>query len=408
MKTIIIGAGPAGLMAGIKAACENNEVIIIEKNEKAGKKLFITGKGRCNVTNDCSEEEFIKHVVSNPKFLYSAIHAFSSKDTIRFFEERKTPLVVERGNRVFPKSYHAYDITDALVKECHRLGVRFYYSTEVSAIRKEEEHFVVETDKDNYLADFVIIATGGLSYPATGSTGDGYRFAKAFNHNLIEAVPALTGLGILEEIPSKLYNFTLKNVALKITAEKKQWKEFGELTFYKNYLDGPIAIKLSSHINRIPKEKIRMELDLKPALDEKTLLDRISREVDKQPHQIIEQFLHAFLPSQFLCFFTELIHLNYDEECTRFTKEDRLRFINGLKHFPLTFKGVNGFERAVVTSGGISVKDISPKTMESKLVPHLYFAGEVIDVDAYTGGFNIQTAFSTGALAGTSVKEACQ
>lgn len=404
MKTIIIGAGPAGMMAAIYASCPGNEVVLLEKNEKAGKKLFITGKGRCNVTNACNEEEYIKHVVNNPKFMYSAIHFFSCNKTMSFFEERNTPLVVERGNRVFPKSYHAYDITDALVKECLRLKVRFSFSTNVLGIRKEER-FLIETNKGMYEADYLVVATGGVSYPATGSTGDGYRFAKALSHHVIEPVPALTGLLIKEKIPSRLCNFTLKNVTLKISTKKHKFESFGELTFYSNYLDGPIAIKLSSLINRINKDDISMSIDLKPALDETTLYERIAREVEGNPTQKIETLLSSYLPSAFFAFFKDQIHLPYGQTCATFSKEQRIVFVRALKHFPLTYLGLNGFDRAVVTSGGVSTKEVSPKTMESKLVSGLYFAGEVLDVDAYTGGFNLQTAFATGALAGNCISE---
>jgi predicted Rossmann fold flavoprotein len=405
MKTIIIGAGPAGLMAGIRSASKNNQVIILEKNEKAGKKLFITGKGRCNVTNNCSESDFIKHVVSNPKFLYSAINNFSSKDTIEFFETRNTPLVTERGNRVFPKSYKSYDITDCLMKECHKLHVAFEFNTNVTHIRKNKENmFVVETNRGNYEADNLVIATGGLSYPKTGSTGDGYQFAKAFNHTIVDTVPALTGIKIKEQIPTKMKGFTLKNVSLHLKDNKFKHSEFGELTFYENYLDGPIVITTSSLINRRDNKNLQIEIDLKPALEENTLQERLNRDIEKNPHGKIEDLLRGLLPSPFVPFFEEHVSLNYKKECSIFNKEERSKLITNLKHFPLTFMGLNGYERAVVTAGGISTKEISPKTMESKLMPGLYFAGEVIDVDAFTGGFNIQIALSTGALAGDDIK----
>lgn len=409
MKTIIIGAGPAGMMAAIHAASNNNQIIILEKNEKAGKKLFITGKGRCNVTNNCSENDFIKHVVSNPKFLYSAINSFSSKDTIEFFESRNTPLVTERGNRVFPKSYKSYDITDCLVKECHRLHISFEFNTNVLHIRKNKENmFVVETNRGNFEADNLVIATGGLSYPKTGSTGDGYQFAKAFNHTIVDTVPALTGIKIKEQIPAKMKGFTLKNVSLHLKDEKFRHDEFGELTFYENYLDGPIVISTSSLINRRDNRNLHIEIDLKPALDENTLQDRIQRDIENNPHGKIIVILRGLLPGPFVPFFEEHVSLNYQKECSIFNKEERNKLIQGLKHFPLTFMGLNGFERAVVTAGGISTKEISPRTMESKLIPNLYFAGEVIDVDAFTGGFNIQIALSTGALAGDAIKEKTQ
>lgn len=404
MKTIIIGAGPSGLNAAIHAISKNNEVLIIEKNEKAGKKLFITGKGRCNLTNACSENDFIKHVVTNPKFLYSAIHAFSSKDTMEFFEKRHTPLVIERGNRVFPKSYKAYDITDALVKECHRLGVKFLFNTTVLQIEKQEECFLVKTSEGDYSSDFLVIATGGLSYPKTGSTGDGYLFAESFSHSIVKPVPALTGIKVKEPIPDKLKGFTLKNVTLKVSDGKFKHSEFGEMTFYDGYIDGPIVITTSSLINRRDLKNLKIELDLKPALDEKTLLDRISRDIDNMPsHKKVDDLIRGLLPAPFVSFFESFVDFS-KQDCFSFNKENRIQLVKKLKHLPLTCLGLMGYERAVVTSGGVSVKEISPASMESKIVPSLYFVGEVIDVDAYTGGFNIQIALSTGAVAGEAIK----
>ena len=405
MRTIVIGAGPAGMNAAIHAASENNEVIIIEKNEKAGKKLFITGKGRCNVTNNCSEREFINHVVSNPKFLFSAIHRFSSKHTMEFFESRGVPLVTERGNRVFPKSYHAYDITDGLVKECRRLHVRFEFNTNVLSIQPSGSSFVVRTDKGDFPADAVVVATGGLSYPSTGSTGDGYRFAKRFNHTILPTSPALTGIRIKESIPRNLHGFALKNVSFSVKGDKFKHSEFGEMTFYDNYLDGPIIITTSSFMTHLDPSGLQMEIDFKPALNEEVLFDRIAREVNGNPNGTVEDLLRALLPAPMIQFFKENTDIDYRKECHYFSKKERLELIHSLKHFSLTFDGLMGYERAIVTSGGVSTKEIDSKTMESKIMPNLYFVGEVLDVDALTGGFNIQIALSTGASAGDAIKE---
>lgn len=404
MKTIVIGAGPAGLIAASKAANKNNQVILLEKNEKAGKKLFITGKGRCNVTNACSEREFIENVVVNPKFMFSAINHFNSKAAMDFFESNGCPLVVERGNRVFPESYKAYDITDALVSECRLKGVSLRFNENVKKIEKVDEKFKIETSKGHYQADYLIIATGGMSYPLTGSTGDGYKFAESFNHSIIEPVPALTGIRIEEDIPHRMVGFTLKCVSLNVKDGKWKHSEFGELTFYNDYIDGPIVISTSSLINRRAVENVELEIDLKPALDEETLMARINRDIEKRPNDFVGNLLEGLMPRSFMDFFLENTFFDVDERCTSFSKAKRLELVQALKHFKLTYLGLNGFERAVVTSGGVSTREISSSTMESKIVPNLYFAGEVIDVDCYTGGFNIQTALSTGALAGDIIR----
>lgn len=405
MKTIVIGAGPAGLIAASTAASQNNQVIVLEKNEKAGKKLFITGKGRCNLTNNCNEREFISNVVSNPKFLFSAINNFSSKDTIDWFESKGCPLVIERGNRVFPESYKSYDVTDTLVSECRLKGVSLHFNEEVLSIDKTENQFKVYTKKATYFADYVLIATGGVSYPSTGSTGDGYRFASKFNHSIIEPVPALTGIKIEESIPRKMIGFTLKCVSLNVKDGKWKHNEFGEMTFYEDYIDGPIVISTSSLINRRDINNLDLEIDLKPALDEQTLLARINRDIEKRPNDFVGNLLEGLMPRSFMDFFLDNTFFDVDEKCTSFSKAKRIELVQALKHFKLTYLGLNGFERAVVTSGGISTKEINSSTMESKIINNLFFAGEVIDVDAYTGGFNIQTALSTGVLAGKSIKE---
>ena len=405
MKTIIIGAGPAGMSAAIHVAKSGQQVLILEKNEKAGRKIFITGKGRCNVTNACHEDKFIANVVNNPKFLFSAIHAFPSKSTIDFFEREGTPLVIERGNRVFPKSYHAHDIIDTLVNACLISGAAFRFHTEVKEIKKEVNGFRLMTNQGILFCDYLLIATGGLSYPATGSTGDGYRFAQSLSHTIIDPVPALTGIKIREQIPTSLFQYTLRNVSLHVTDGKFHHEEFGEMTFYDGYLDGPIVITTSSLINRRKKEDVHLELDLKPALSEEVLLNRIAREVEQNAKGTVDDLLKGLLPAPFIFFFKKNVSLNYQRKLDFFSKEERLNLIKGLKHFKLIYDGLNGFDRAVVTSGGVSVLELNPKTMESKRVPNLFFAGEVMDVDAFTGGFNIQIALSTGALAGECIRQ---
>lgn len=405
MKTLIIGAGPSGLIAASTAANNNNQVIVLEKNEKAGKKLFITGKGRCNLTNACNERDFIANVVNNPKFLFSAINSFSSKDTIDWFESKGCPLVNERGNRVFPESYKSYDITDTLVSECKLKGVSLHFNEEVLSIEKAGEQFKVFTKRSTYFVDHLVIATGGVSYPSTGSTGDGYRFASKLSHTVVSPVPALTGMHIEERIPRRMVGFTLKCVSLNVKDGKWKHSEFGEMTFYEDCIDGPIVITTSSLINRRDPENIEMEIDLKPALNEETLLARINRDIENKPNDYVGDLLEGLMPRSFMDFFLDNTFFDVDEKCTSFSKAKRLELVQALKHFKLTYLGLVGFERAVVTSGGVSTKEINSSTMESKLVPNLYFVGEVIDVDAYTGGFNIQTALSTGFLAGKTIKE---
>lgn len=404
MKTLIIGAGPAGLNAAIHACSENNSVIIIEKNQKAGKKLCITGKGRCNVTNNSDENEFIKNIVHNSHFLYSAIYNFSSQDTINFFNSNGTALITERGNRVFPESGKSYDITDCLVNVCKQKGVIFHFKEIVTNIKKIDDQFVVSTLKDTYLVDFIVIATGGLAYPSTGSTGDGYKFAKGLGHSVIDLLPALTGIKIKENIPHELDGFTLKNVSLSVKKERFKHTEFGELTFRNDYLDGPIALSTSSYINRFDIASIKMELDFKPALNEDKLEQRILRDLKAKTNEDIYSLLRGLLAKELITFFNSTANLDLKEKCNAFSKENRIKLIHYLKHFPLNYDGLNSFNRSIVTSGGINVKEINSSTMESKLVSNLYFAGEVIDVDALTGGFNIQIALSTGALAGDSIK----
>lgn len=404
MLTLIIGSGPSGLFAAINAKHQNNEVLVIEKNHKPGKKLFITGKGRCNVTNDCSKQEFINHVVSNPKFLYSAINAFSSQDTIEFFTRHHTDLVIERGHRVFPKSYHSYDITDCLYKTAIDLGVKFHFNEKVLDIDKNIDSFIIKTDQNIYKADYLVIATGGLSYPSTGSDGDGYRFAKKLSHHITDLSPALVGMKINHAIPSSLYKKTLKNVSLIVITNNQKMSEFGEMTFYEDYIDGPIVITLSSYLNKI-STPIELFLDLKPALNNEQLNERILREIKSNPKNTIMDLLASLLMRDFIPLFISETKLPTNVTLANMNKDQRTTLIKYLKAFPLYYKGLLGFERAIVTSGGVDIKEISSSTMESKLVKNLFFVGEVLDVDALTGGFNIQIALSTAYLAGNTIKK---
>lgn len=405
MKTLIIGAGPAGLITGIFAAKQNNKVIILEKNEKAGKKIFITGKGRCNVTNNCQEDQFINNVVSNARFLYSAVNQFSPQDTMDLLENNGVKLVVERGNRVFPASYHASDITNCLLSMCKKHNVEINYNEKVLDIYKKDNLFYVKTMVKTYIVDNLVIATGGKSYKSTGSTGDGYIFAQKFGHTIIETVPALSAIKVKEDI-SKLNGLTLKNVTLNVKCNKWKHSEFGELIFRDNLLDGPIVLSVSSLINRL--NNVHIELDLKPALDEAKLQNRIARDIDSFPKWKVYDLLKSLLPIEFINYFATIASLDLNQNCNCFSLLERNLLINYLKHFPFTYLGLNDIDRAIVTAGGINVKEIDAKTMESKIESNLYFAGEIIDVDAFTGGFNMQIAFSTGATAGKAINDKCQ
>lgn len=398
MRIIVVGAGPSGLMCAYKLKEKGHDVILIDKNEKVGKKIYITGKGRCNVTNNCTQEDFFNNVVTNPKFLYSAFNNFNSQDTMDFFESRGVKLVAERGNRVFPVSYQASEIAKALYDANKQLGVDIKLNEPVISINKTGEVFDIVTKKNSYKADKVVIATGGMSYSHTGSTGDGYKFAKMFGHNIINPVPGLVTLRIKEEIPSVLYRFTFKNVTLKITGPKIKKQEFGEVTFYKEGVAGAAALTLSSSINRIDPSLLNLEIDFKPALTNEKLDARIIRETMDKENKTVSDLVHKLLPKEMVKWFFDISKINPNLSTTDLRKEVREAIVNNLKSFKLTFVGLDDIDRAVITSGGIDVKEINPKTLESKLVPGLYFAGEVIDVDCYTGGYNMQTAICTGAL----------
>lgn len=404
-KVLIIGGGPSGLMCGAKAS-RNNDVIIIEKNEKVGKKIYITGKGRCNVTNNCSNQEFINNVVTNPKFLYSAINHFSCEDTMNFFEERGVKLVTERGNRVFPYSYHASDITKALLKACLDNNVEIKYFETVVKVEKNNDKFYITTNKSTYLVDKVVVATGGMSYPQTGSTGDGYVFAKGFNIDVVKPIPGLVPLLVKEDFPRELYNFTFKNV--KLTAFFKSSKklihsEFGELMTMKGSIGGPIALTMSSLINKLDPNDILLELDLKPALNEEKLEKRIINDIEllkKKANSNAFILIRGLVPSSLIPMILKRIDVDGSLLIKNVSQEIIIRLINVLKHFRLEYSGLDSFSRAIITSGGISVKELNPKTMEVKKIPGLFFVGETINIDAFTGGFNMQIALSCGASCG--------
>lgn len=398
MRVIVIGAGPSGLMCSYQLRNKGYDVVLMDKNEKVGKKIYITGKGRCNITNNCSKEEFFNNVVNNPKFLYSAYNSFTSQDTIEFFESRGVKLITERGNRVFPASYRPEDIVHCLYDINKKSGVDIKLNEPVISITKQDEVFKVVTKKNAYEADKVVIATGGKSYAHTGSSGDGYRFAKEFGHTIIDPVPGLITLRIKEEIPANLYRFTFKNVSLKAFAPKFKHEEFGEITFYKEGVAGATALTISSLINRMDPKDVSIEIDFKPALSYEKLDARVIREIQSGESKNIEELIHKLLPKEIVKWFIQIAKLNPNSSISDLKKEVREKIVNNLKAFKLTYIGLDDIDRAVITSGGVNVKEVNPNTLESKLVPGLYFAGEVLDVDCFTGGFNLQTALCTGYL----------
>ncbi|MCR5491795.1 MAG: NAD(P)/FAD-dependent oxidoreductase [Bacilli bacterium] len=397
MKIICIGAGASGLFFSLNAANNGHEVILLESNERAGRKLAITGKGRCNITNDCPVNEVIEKVLSNPKFLYSAVAGFSPRDAIEWFNAHGCELKTERGNRVFPVSDQSSDVVNALLRECDKAGVKIIYRQKVTSIRQSEEGFKVFTKDRAYAAEKVVIATGGKSYPLTGSTGDGYAFALSFHHSIVPPVSALCPIKIKERIDPKMTTLTLKNVALTASAEKFHKTLFGDMEFLPNAITGPISLSMSSLINR--KGYVELSLDFKPALDNEKLNNRILREISETPNESVMHLIRTLLPSDIIPFFVQHAGTPTAKQLNSFTKEDRAKLVRDLKAFPLTYDGLDGIEKGIVTSGGVSTKEINSKTMESKLVPGLYFIGEVIDVDAFTGGFNLQIALSTAYAA---------
>ncbi|MBR2788841.1 MAG: NAD(P)/FAD-dependent oxidoreductase [Erysipelotrichaceae bacterium] len=392
-RIICIGAGASGLFFALNAKNDENEVILIDSNSKVGRKMYISGKGRCNITNNCDSRQFINNVVRNPKFLYSAINRFSPADTISFFNEHDCPLKTERGNRVFPVSDRSSDIIDCLFRECRRRKVDIRFDEKAEKIVKEENIYRVICKNNTYEADRLVIATGGKSYPSTGSTGDGYKFAREFGHKITELKSALCPIRIKEVIRHNMLDLTLRNVSLTCRSNRFDKTLFGDLEFLPGSISGPIALSMSSLINRL--DEVEMYLDLKPALDEEKLDKRLLREIEKNPNRDLRYLLGTLLPSSFIEFFVENSATDTTLILNSLTKEKRLKLLNDLKHFKLTYEGLEDIEKGIVTSGGVDVGEIDPKTMESKISKGLYFIGEVLDVDAFTGGFNLQIALST-------------
>lgn len=404
--TIVVGGGAAGLISAYFSAKNGDKVVLIEKNEKLGKKLYITGKGRCNVTNDCDEREFLENVVTNPKFLTSAVYKFPPSEFYKFLNE-KVPLKIERGNRVFPLSDKASDITACLEKYCKQAGVEIKLNEKVLKITATNGKITgVTTDKSEYKANRVIVCTGGLSYPSTGSTGDGYKFAADLGIAVVPPVAALCGFNLKGEDFKPLQGISLKNVSF--TAEfngKVVYTAFGEALFTHFGISGPIVISASSYLNRKDLKSVVFILDLKPALTEEQLDARILRDFEKFKGRAVKNSLDDLLLKAFIPLALKAAGISGEIKNSTLSREDRkklVRTIKNLKFYPASLRGVS---EAIVTSGGVSVKEINPSTMESKKIKGLYFAGEVLDIDALTGGFNITAAACTAFVAGSSTEE---
>lgn len=406
-KVAIIGGGPAGMLAGIYAAQKGNEVHLYEKNEKLGKKLYITGKGRCNVTNACDTEELFQAMMSNGKFLYSAFYTYSNHDVMDFFEKSGVPLKVERGSRVFPVSDHSSDIIRALEQQLKQADAHIHLHTEVKRVLAENGTAVGVEFRDGTKepADDVIVATGGLSYPATGSTGDGYRFARELGHKVTDLKPSLVPLKTKEAYIPKLQGLSLKNTELTIKNGKKVlYKDFGEMMFTHFGVTGPMILSASAHIGKaLEKNELSACLDLKPALTPEQLDARILREFDAAPNKQFKNVIGVLFPSSLTPVMMELGGISPEKIIHEISREERLNFGALVKAFPFTITGMGEFKEAIITRGGVSVKEIHPGTMESKLMKHLYFIGEVLDLDAVTGGYNLQIAWSTAFLAANAV-----
>lgn len=420
-KIIVIGGGAAGMMAAIMAAKKKHNVILLEKNEKLGRKIYITGKGRCNITNASEMEVIFQNIITNAKFLYSSLYSFTNQDVIQFFHENGCQTKVERGNRVFPVSDHSSDVILTLEQCMRKLGVEIRLNTEVTEIGTKSDQFSHVTLKNGtkLIADSCIVATGGLSYPSTGSTGDGYRFAKEIGHTVTALYPSLVSIHVQEDWISKLAGLSLKNIEVKVIISnlknnemknkkmkigKVLYTAFGEMLFTHSGVSGPVILSASSLLLPYMKDcDLEIHLDLKPALSNEQLDARIIRDFEEFKNKQFKNSLEHLLPQKLIGIIIALSNIPEDKQVNAITREERMNLIHLLKNLTFKISRLGGFNEAVITKGGIDVKEIDPTTMESKLVKGLYFVGEVLDLDALTGGYNLQIAWSTGAAAGTYV-----
>lgn len=408
-RVAVIGGGAAGMLAAIAAAEHGHQVQLFEKNEKLGKKIYITGKGRCNVTNACDTEELFAAVVHNPKFLYSSFYSFTNQDMMELVERNGCPLKTERGGRVFPVSDKSSDVIRALTVCLKNAGVQVRLYEEVDSVETRDGRVSgirLKKTREIVSADAVIVATGGLSYPSTGSTGDGYRFAEKTGHTVTDLSPALVPFETAEPVVKDLQGLALRNIQAKILKGKKVlYEEFGEMLFTHFGVSGPVLLSASSYgAAQLKKGPLTLSLDLKPALSEEQLDARILRDFEEQKNKQYKNSLSRLLPAKMIPVIVERSGIDPDKKINEITKEERRRIVQAVKDFRLTLTGLRGYKEAIITQGGISVREINPSTMESKLVKGLYFAGEVLDLDAVTGGYNLQIAWSTGYLAGSSVE----
>ena len=410
---IVVGGGAAGMFAAIAAAKNGHQVTLYEKNEKLGKKIFITGKGRCNITNAADMEELFDAVVTNSKFLYSSFYGYTNQNVIDFFEDAGVPVKIERGNRVFPISDHSSDVIRALEREMKKVGVKVCLNTEVKSVEAEKGKFnkVVLKDTTIQTADACIVATGGLSYRSTGSTGDGFRFAENVGHKVTQCFPSLVPMETKEPWICELQGLSLRNVEAKILDGKKElYKDFGEMLFTHFGVSGPLIISASSYVGKKfmdkngQKKELTLEIDLKPALTEEQLDQRVLRDFEENHNRQFKNAITKLFPTKIIPVMLELGGIDPEKKVNSIEKEERKQFVHLIKHFRMTLTGLRDYPEAIITKGGVNVKEIDPGTMESKLVKGLYFAGEVLDLDALTGGFNLQIAWSTGYAAGNAIQ----
>ena len=401
---VVIGGGASGLMCAVQAAKRGLKVCILDPNRDPGRKVRITGKGRCNLTNACTVNELMKNIPGDGRFLYSALNQFGPDEVMAFFAENGLELKVERGNRVFPVSDNANDVADTLIRICRENGVVFKRTTAKKVNTYDHVLRYVVTPEGQIDCRACVIATGGLSYPLTGSTGDGYRFAETAGHTVVPTRPSLIALNCREEYCRALQGFSLKNVVLRAYEENKLiFSEMGEMLFTHFGVSGPLVLSASAHMRNLPEKKYRLEIDLKPALDDEKLDARLLRDFKEYQNKQFSNVLPGLVGRSMAPVILELCGIGGDTPVNSVTREERQKLRTVLKNFPLTVTGTRPVEEAIITAGGVSTKEINPRTMESKIVRGLYFAGEVLDLDAYTGGFNLQIAWSTGFVAGNSV-----
>ena len=399
---IVIGGGPAGMFAAITAASRGCRVLLLEKNDRLGKKLLITGKGRCNVTNRCTEQEVLQNIPRNGRFLYSAMNAFPPEKTIAFFEEHGCPLKTERGNRVFPITDRSQSVLDCLRSELRRMSVTVRNEAVTEILQENGRVSGVRTGKNTYEASWVILATGGVSYPATGSTGDGYAFAEALGHTVIAQEGSLVPLTAVGTDCAEMQGLSLRNVGVKLLNAKGKvlYKDFGELLFTHFGVSGPTVLSASCHLKG---EGCRLVIDLKPALEEGKLDERVRRDLELYQNRTMENALTDLLPRSMIPVVLRRLEIPFDLQANSLTRQKRRALVELLKAFTVEIAGKRPVSEAIITSGGVKVSEVDPKTMESKRIPGLFFAGEVLDCDAYTGGFNLQIAWATAYAAGMSV-----